>query len=33
MQTAVNLASLKWMRTAPVRESLHKVYGVDLIGD
>lgn len=32
MRTAVSLASLDWLRAGPVRETLHQVYGVELIG-
>ncbi|HJV68081.1 hypothetical protein [Ideonella sp.] len=32
MRTAVSLASLQWLRTAAVRETLRKVYGVELVG-
>lgn len=32
MRTATSLLSLTWLRTAPVRDNLHKVYGVVLLG-
>jgi len=32
MRTAVSLTSLAWLRAEPVRETLRKVYGVELLG-
>jgi len=32
MHTATNLLSLVWLRSAPVRDNLHKVYSVVLLG-
>jgi hypothetical protein len=32
MRTATTLLSLTWLRATPVRENLHKVYGVELLG-
>ena len=32
MRTAVSLVGLGWLRAEPVRETLRKVYGVELIG-
>jgi hypothetical protein len=32
MRTAVSLAGLGWLRTEAVRETLRKVYGVELVG-
>lgn len=32
MRTAVSLSSLGWLRSAPVRDNLRKVYGVELLG-
>lgn len=33
MRTAISLASLQWLRTAAVRETLRKVYRVELLGN
>jgi hypothetical protein len=32
MRTAISLAGLGWLRSSPVRETLKKVYGVELLG-
>ncbi|HEX5529923.1 MAG TPA: hypothetical protein VFZ82_10190 [Methylomirabilota bacterium] len=32
MRTAVSLSSLGWLRSGPVRDTLRKVYGVELLG-
>jgi hypothetical protein len=32
MNTATSLLSLAWLRSAPVRDNLHRVYGVTLLG-
>lgn len=32
MRTAMSLLSLGWLRSAPVRDNLRKVYGVELLG-
>lgn len=32
MHTAISLLNLGWLRSAPVRDNLRKVYNVELLG-